>query len=55
MSDIGGLIRMGIAVYRLSERRVRVIGSSAWPMANGRIFDGAVVQDDIQGCAAELT
>lgn len=55
MSDIGGLIRMGIAVYRLSERRIRVIGSSAWPMANGRVFDSAVVQDDIQGWAAELT
>ena len=55
MSDIAGLIRMGIAVYRLSERRVRVIGSSAWPMANGRVFDGAVVQDDIQGWAAELS
>jgi hypothetical protein len=46
---------MGIAVYRLSERRIRVIGSSAWPRANGRVFDGAVVQDDIQGWAAELT
>src|SRR3954462_3506620 len=55
MSDISGLIRIGVAVYRLSARRIRVIGSSAWPMANGRVFDGAVVQDDIQGWAAELT
>jgi hypothetical protein len=55
MSDIGGLSRIGVAVYRFSERRIRVIGSSAWPMANGRIFDSAVVQDDIQGWAAELT
>src|SRR3954470_17549645 len=55
MSDISGLIRIGVAVYRLSARRIRVIGSSAWPMANGRIFDGAILQDDIQGWAAELT
>jgi hypothetical protein len=32
-----------------------VIGSSAWPVANGRVFDAAVVQDEIQGWAAELT
>jgi hypothetical protein len=55
MSDIGGAIRIGIAVYRFAQRRIRVVGSSAWPMANGRIFDGAVVQDDLQGWAAELT
>lgn len=55
MSDIGGAIRLSIAVYRLAEGRIRVIGSSAWPMANGRVFDGTVVSDDIQGWAAEIT
>src|SRR5579884_2180618 len=55
VSDIGGAIRLGVAVYRFAERRIRVIGSSAWPMANGRVFAGAVVSDDIQGWAAEIT
>jgi hypothetical protein len=55
MPDIGGLIRIGVAVYRLSQRHIRVMGSSVWPMANGRVFDSEVVQDDIQGWAAQLT
>jgi hypothetical protein len=55
MSDIGGAIRIGVAVYRFAQRRIRVIGSSAWPMANGRVFDGQIEQDEIQGWAAEIT
>ena len=55
MSDIGSVIRIGAAACRLMERRIRVIGSSAWPMASGRIFDGAVVEGEIQGWAAEIT
>jgi hypothetical protein len=55
MSDIGGAIRLAVAAYRIAERHVRVIGSSAWPMGNGRVFDTAIVQDDIQGWAAEIT
>jgi hypothetical protein len=55
MSDIGGTIRLAVAVYRIAERHVRVIGSSAWPMANGRVFDTHIVQDDLQGWAAEIT
>jgi hypothetical protein len=54
MIDVGTL-KMWIAVYRLAQRRIQVIGSTAWPMANGRIFDAAVQHDDIHGWAAELT
>lgn len=54
MIDVGTL-RMVVAVYRLAQRRIEVIGSTAWPMANGRIFDISVQHDDIHGWAAELT
>lgn len=54
MLDVGTL-RMVVAVYRLAQRRIQVIGSTAWPMANGRIFDSSVQHDDIHGWAAELT
>ena len=54
MIDVSTL-RMCVAVYRLAQRRIQVIGSSAWPMANGRIFDISVQHDDIHGWAAELT
>ena len=55
MIDVGATVRMGVAVYRLAQRRIQVIGSTAWPMANGRIFDISVQHDDIHGWAAELT
>jgi hypothetical protein len=55
MLDVGNIIRIGVAVYRFSQRRIEVIGSTAWPMANGRIFDISVQHDDIHGWAAELT
>jgi hypothetical protein len=55
MLDVGNTLRIGVAVYRLAQRRIRVIGSTAWPMADGRIFNGALVRDEIQGWAIELT
>jgi RNase H-fold protein (predicted Holliday junction resolvase) len=54
MIDVGAL-RMGVAVFELARRRIQVIGSTAWPMADGRIFDSSVQHDDIHGWAAELT
>jgi hypothetical protein len=54
MIDVGTL-RMCLAVYRLAQRRIQVIGSTTWPMANGRIFEISLQRDDIHGWAAELT
>ena len=48
-------IRIGIGLYRVTRRRVQLIGSTAWPMADGKIFDGRIGQSDIQGWAAEIT
>ena len=55
MIDVGSLIRMSVGVYQLTHRRIRLIGSTAWPMADGKVFDGCVVSDDIFGWAAHLT
>jgi hypothetical protein len=48
-------LRLVIGAFRLARRRLQVVGSTAWPMANGRIHDGVVVHDDVQGWATELT
>jgi len=55
MIDVGNIIRIGVAVYRFSQRRIKVIGSTAWPIADGRIFDSSVRQDELLGWAVELT
>jgi len=47
MLDVGSTVRIGVAVYRLAQRRIRVIGSTAWPMADGRIFNSVVSRDEI--------
>ena len=49
------VIRLAIAVGRLAQRRIQVIGSTAWPMADGKIFTGAVRRDDLQGWVANIT
>jgi hypothetical protein len=54
MSDVSSAIKIALRIYRLAQRRVRVIGSTAWPMANGRIFDGAVVDGEVQSWAVEI-
>jgi hypothetical protein len=48
-------IRLAIAIFRIARRRVQVIGSTTWPQADGKIFQGNLVPDDLQGWAAELT
>ena len=48
-------LRLVIAIYRVTQRRIQVIGSTTWPMADGKIFGGAVQRDDLRGWAAELT
>lgn len=55
MIDVGTLIRIAVKVYNLASRRIRVIGSTAWPMADGRVFNTAIQQDEIHGWAAVLT
>jgi hypothetical protein len=54
MIDVGTL-RMWLAVYKMAQRRIQLIGSNAWPMANGRIFESSLQHDDIYGWATELT
>jgi hypothetical protein len=48
-------IRLGIGIYRLTQRRVRVIGSEDWPIADGRITTSKLERDELQGWAVELT
>lgn len=48
-------IRIAIGVYRFTERRIQVIGSSAWPMADGKVTNGKIVRDDLLGWGIELT
>ncbi|SRR5258708_5966151 len=48
-------LRLAIAIYRVAQRRILVIGSTAWPMADGKIFSSTVQHDDLHGWAAELT
>ena len=47
-------IRLALGVYRLTQRRIQVIGSADWPMADGRITDAKLVRDDLQGWAVAL-
>lgn len=55
MFDPNLAIRLIIAAFRHARRRIQVAGSTAWPMADGRIFSGEVKQDDVQGLVAEVT
>ena len=48
-------IRLAVAIVRLARRRIQVIGSTAWPMADGKIFDGHVQSDDLQGWVTNIT
>ncbi|MBZ5679692.1 MAG: hypothetical protein LAO24_06275 [Acidobacteriia bacterium] len=48
-------IRLAIAIFCLAHRRVQVVGSTTWPMADGKIFQGRLRPDDLQIWAAELT
>jgi hypothetical protein len=49
-------IRLAIAVFRATRRRIQVAGSTAWPMADGRIFGvGSVSRDDLHNWVAEIT
>ena len=47
-------LRLALAIYRFTQRRIRVIGSTAWPVADGKVFSGKVEKDDL-GWATELT
>jgi hypothetical protein len=48
-------IRLAISVFRLAQRRIQVIGSTAWPIADGKVFSCAVQRDDLHGWVAEIT
>ena len=48
-------IRLALAIYRRARRRIRLIGSTSWPMADGKVFSGAVQHDDLRGWVTELT
>ena len=53
--DPGFSIRLTIALFRLVRRRIQVVGSTAWPMAEGKIFAGDVRADDLQGWVTDIT
>jgi len=55
MFDPGLSVRLAIAIFRLTQRRVQVIGSTSWPVADGRVFGCNVQRDDLQGWVAEIT
>jgi len=55
MLDPGLAIRIAVGLWRILLRRIRVIGSTSWPMADGKIFDGRVKPSEISGWAVELT
>jgi hypothetical protein len=49
-------IRLAIAVFRATRRRFQVVGSTSWPLADGRIFGrGAVEPDDLRSWMAVIT
>jgi len=53
--DPGFSIRLAIAVVRLARRRIQVVGSTAWPMADGKLFMGDIRSDDLQGWVTDIT
>ena len=53
--DPGLTIRLVLAIVRASRRRIQVIGSTTWSMADGKIFTGNLQRDDLQGWAVVLT
>jgi len=53
--DPGFSVRLTIALFRLATRRIQVVGSTAWPMADGKIFTGDVRADDLQGWVTDIT
>jgi len=55
MLDVANIIGIGLAAYRFAQRRIKVIGSSAWPIAEGRIFNSSLRPDELLGWAVELT
>jgi hypothetical protein len=49
-------IRLAIAVFRATQRRLQVVGSTSWPIADGRIFGGGAVEpDDLRSWMAVVT
>ena len=55
MLDLGFTIRLAVAIFRVTGRRLRVVGSTTWPVADGKIFDGFVRRDDLQNWVAEIS
>lgn len=49
-------VRLAVALFRATRRQFQVVGSTAWPMADGRIFGGGTVEpDDLHSWVAEIT
>ena len=55
MIDPTFALRLAVAIVRLARRRIKVVGSTAWPMADGKIFNGVLQPDDLQGWVANIT
>jgi hypothetical protein len=48
-------IKLAIGLYRLTQRRIQLMGSANWPIADGKITTGQLGRDELQGWATELT
>ena len=43
-------VRLAVALVRFTRYRVQIVGSTAWPMADGRTFGtGRLDQDELRG------
>jgi hypothetical protein len=48
-------LRIAVSLFRLTRRRIRTIGSTDWPNAEGTIHSTVAIADDLQGWVAEIT
>ena len=55
MIDPSLAIRLILSFYRYTERRIRLIGSADWPMADGKITGANVKRDEVLGWRLELS
>jgi hypothetical protein len=49
-------VRLAVALFRATRRRFQIVGSTAWPMADGRTFGtGRLDRDELRGWVSVIT
>ena len=49
-------VRLAVALFRFTRYRVQIVGSSAWPMADGKTFGaGRLDRDELRGWVSVIT